>query len=769
LGFAGLLFSTLVLGTVFLIRQGLDRADKWASVVGGYVAASSLLAAGLAWAIRGAARRSRAADDDPAAGALSSTGAFADASLAVPTADAPSHVRGRDQHLQRLQRAVRHPPGRVQVLTGLGGVGKSTIAVEMCRWFAHHKGRTAWWISATDTSGLAEGLASLAGELGATHAHLMAIRSAAPRGWERLWELLSQARPGWLLVFDNADDPHTVGVLSASGLARCSDRGLVLVTSRMRLWGNDAEVDEVELLAEEDAGRVLVDMAPNAGDLAAARKLARDLGNLPLALHLAGTNLGSPFSVWNSFDTYREARNELGLGRVLTRGRRIGYEANHRRNVMLTWEMSLAALADHGLPQCRPLLRLLSYYSATAPIPERLLHADPIRALVGCDGSADALDVRRRLQEGLEGLADQSLIAEREILGVTARERALVLHLVVAETNRASAGGNVRTSALLADPDPVLHTAVELVAAAIEPLRFDDNKDWCWFGLLAPHVQELLKPADTRLDRDHVAELLTATANVVASYAWSGFEASAETLADEALNHADRLGETHPATLHLRHERAWAIGRHGRWEEAYAELLQVRDARSQSLGAEHPDTLDTRHKLAWAVGRLGDWPAAEAQLRPVLDARVRLLGVEHPDTLHSRCCLAWAAGECGRPEEAETAYRDVIATRERVLGKDHVETLDAQHSLAELYVLHGRFRDAERVLQKIIKDRVRLLGSQHPETLDSRPRYWLGRALRGQGRHREADRVLRRLLDDQVRYLDRHHPATKATRQQLGI
>jgi TolA-binding protein len=98
-----------------------------------------------------------------------------------------------------------------------------------------------------------------------------------------------------------------------------------------------------------------------------------------------------------------------------------------------------------------------------------------------------------------------------------------------------------------------------------------------------------------------------------------------------------------------------------------------------------------------------------------------------------------------------------------------VETLDAQHSLAELYVLHGRFRDAERVLQKIIKDRVRLLGSQHPETLDSRPRYWLGRALRGQGRHREADRVLRRLLDDQVRYLDRHHPATKATRQQLGI
>jgi hypothetical protein len=39
LGFTGLVVSMVVLGTVFLLRQGLDRADKWASIISGYVAA----------------------------------------------------------------------------------------------------------------------------------------------------------------------------------------------------------------------------------------------------------------------------------------------------------------------------------------------------------------------------------------------------------------------------------------------------------------------------------------------------------------------------------------------------------------------------------------------------------------------------------------------------------------------------------------------------------------------------------------------------------
>ena len=79
---------------------------------------------------------------------------LAGASLEAPTGSAPERVHGRDDLLQQLRRGVRRPGGRMQVLTGLGGVGKSTVAVELYRWVKLHKKCSAWWISASDSDSL---------------------------------------------------------------------------------------------------------------------------------------------------------------------------------------------------------------------------------------------------------------------------------------------------------------------------------------------------------------------------------------------------------------------------------------------------------------------------------------------------------------------------------------------------------------------------------------------------------------------------------------
>ncbi|MDG6106684.1 tetratricopeptide repeat protein [Dactylosporangium aurantiacum] len=731
------LVAALVTG--FLVHEGLDRADKWASVAGGGIAVAGLLA--------GALRR-------PATGGGDAT--FTGAPLSAPAPVGTPAIRGRDRELRRLARAARRPDGAVHVLTGMGGVGKSFLAAWVCRWYARREGRAAWWIAAQDQAGLVDGLVSLAEAHGLGEVQVTAIRNGAPRAVERLWELLRQAPQRWLLVFDNLDDPRLAAGLIQSGVAGCADRGLVLVTSRTsrrQLWGRDADVVELGPLAAADSAQVLLDLARDAGARAAAERLARDLGCLPLALRLAGANLNSPFPIWHTFDGYRDALRELGVDRVLAAPGAAGEPVEHRANVMLTWQMSVSALEGHGLPYGRPLLQVLSHFAPGVPVPETLLHADPVRALLGGDGAAgrDALHVRRVVQRNLEGLADQSLITAVAAVAPD-RSRLFMLHPVVAETNRVGSPGRSAPAGV----------AVALVAAAVAALRFDDNAHWAWFGLFAPHVEELLRSAGTLTDED-LATLITTVSRVVAADTWRGHDADAEALAVRALPHADRLGATHEALLALRHERAWAVGRLGRWAEAHAELSQVCQARTSGLGAGHPDTLDTRHKLAWATGRLGDWRAAESLLQAVQLARVAALGEEHADTLHTRCCLAWAIGRCGRPDEAERRYTGVIAARERVLGADHAESLDARHSLAELYVLCGRFAAAEEELQRLVADRRRVLGAGHPETLDTRPRYWLGRALLGQGRRREAQRVLRALADDQIRYLGPDHPATAET------
>ncbi|WP_433618284.1 tetratricopeptide repeat protein [Dactylosporangium sp. CA-139114] len=737
--------AMVVVVAVVLLGEGLDRADKWASVVGGGATVAGFLVAALH-------RR--------AAGGVGSDATFMGASLTAPAGAGAALIRGRDADLRELRRAARRPDGRVHVLTGLGGVGKSSLAMWTCRWFERHRGRSAWWIAAEDRAGLTDALVSLAEELGVGRAQVTAIREGSARAVEQLWEVLRQSPRRWLLVFDNLDDQQVIAWLIESNVARCAGRGLVLVTSRIKredVWGSARKVAELAPLTVADAAQVLLDLAPGAGDRPAAQRLARDLGCLPLALHLAGANLGSAFPIWPTFDEYREAFHERGARPVLVAPGVGDDQAEHRGNVALTWEMSLRALDGQGLAHCRTLLRVLSHLAPAVPVPQMLLHTEPARTLVGGDGTTgrDALAVRRVVQNSLEGLADHGLI---ERLDGPAPDGApmFMLHPLVAEVSRPAAPDRSAPAA-----------ALDLLVAAVAARRFDDNAEWRWFGLFAPHVEQLLRYSGV-LGEQSLTKLVWMVVRVVAANTWRGQEAAAVALAGSALRHADRLGPDHVAILALRNERGWAVGRLGRWEKAHAELTQVCAARTRLLGPGHLDTLDTRHKLAWATGRLGDWEAAQAQLEPVLRARAATLGDEHPDTLHTRCCLAWAIGRCGRPEEAQRRYAEIIAVRERVLGADHAETLDARHSLAELFVLCERFGDAERLLRPLIADRLRVLGADHPETLDTRPRYWLARALLEQGRRREAKRLLRRLARDQQRHLGPDHPATEATLTLLG-
>jgi tetratricopeptide (TPR) repeat protein len=683
------------------------------------------------------------------------------ASVAVPLGRLPVSVRGRDELLGQL----RTERG-VVVLAGMGGIGKSTVAAELAR--LTQATRPVWWVAALDASSLAGGMVTVARRLGANEVDVNAIATGAADAPDRLWALLEQAPEGWLLVLDNVDQPgllavHPGSLADATGWIRPSPLGLVLVTSRQgepAVWGRQARVRRLEALDGAEAARVLLDLAPSAGDEAQAEALGRRLGGLPLALHVAGSYLGSGITRWSSFATYAEL-----LDREPTRAHLLGpdpdvqHELGPRSTMMQTWELSLDDLAAHGLPHARAVLRLLSCLAPTAPIPLAVL--DPIVVAPLLRGALeDERDTRVAsilLEQALRGLARLGLL-ER-----VAWEGAVRVHPAIVDANRAHL-----VDPFSADLSPALvrRTAVMIVTAAGRRLDWAHPSDWPAFRQLTPHLHALLSGTAAHLEDDELATLLAAISRVVAPYTAGGSIPAAEDLIRLALVHARRLRDTHPVVLTLQHELAHQLGNNARWKEAEAAFRAVLATRREQLGDEHPETLATHHHLAKAVARQGRWLEAVGGFRAVLDAQRRVLGDEHPNTLRTRHQLARTMASQGRWAEAETVYREVLEVQSRVLHQDSPDMLATRGQLARTAARRGRWAEAESAFAELAEVQARVLGPDHADPLATR--HQLARTIASQGRWKEAELLLREVLEDQRRVLGAEHVATLGTRRRLA-
>src|SRR3712207_4690080 len=138
--------------------------------------------------------------------------------------------------LTQLRRRLHAGEGTlvVQALYGLGGVGKTQLALEYAHRFAADYD-LVWWIDAEQPALVSNGLARLAARLG-----LPAQSTVADTVDSLLAELRSMQR--WLLVFDNAERPQDLASYLPHG------PGHVIVTSRQPGWGALGGHLEVDVL-----------------------------------------------------------------------------------------------------------------------------------------------------------------------------------------------------------------------------------------------------------------------------------------------------------------------------------------------------------------------------------------------------------------------------------------------------------------------------------------------------------------------------------------
>jgi WD40 repeat protein len=281
---------------------------------------------------------------------------------------------GRDSDLARLHASLsssgKGPVGiRPAGLTGMGGIGKTQLAVEYVHRHREDYTDGIFWIDAAGP--LAEGFARLATDPRLRWAE--ADRPCDEQVHSAFAALNDRSRA--LLVLDNLHDPAVIAVPLVPGCVPEDLRSRLLFTTRRHDLGRFAGV-EVTVLPEEPALRLLLRhpsrraaLDPAHPDHEHARAIARMLGRLPLALELAGAYLGK-YSVDVPLAGYRQGLKSDGALATLDADAAELNEADLRRvhdpAVATTIREQWEALE---YDPARLLLRVASLFPESSAIP----------------------------------------------------------------------------------------------------------------------------------------------------------------------------------------------------------------------------------------------------------------------------------------------------------------------------------------------------------------------------------------------------------------
>src|SRR4051794_16421183 len=272
----------------------------------------------------------------------------------------PARVRGftgRADLLAELEATLRPgEPTVVQAVTGMGGIGKTTTAIE----YAHrHRDEfdIAWWVPAENPALLPERLAELALALDLTTA-----TTQAGVGVARLLGELAR-RDRWLLVFDNAEDPRALSRWLPEG------PGQVLITSRNPAWRGIAATVGMREFTRYESITLLHRLAPDVTDVEADR-VADAIGDLPLAVEQAGSLLAD---TGMSVDKYLQLLAERAQD-VLDHDP----GGTYPQSMAASWAVAFDRLAIDN-PTALDLLTVVAWCGAE-PVPLSLVtdHPDPL-------------------------------------------------------------------------------------------------------------------------------------------------------------------------------------------------------------------------------------------------------------------------------------------------------------------------------------------------------------------------------------------------------
>ncbi len=660
-----------------------------------------------------------------------------------------------------------------QALHGLGGIGKTQIALEYAYRYrdTYH---AVLWIHAESRESLVSSFLTLAQvlHLPEKNAQDQTETIKAVKHW-----LDTQNR--WLLIFDNADTLSVVDDFFPT-----ENRGHILLTTRMQALGPIAQSIEVEQMGIDDGPLLLLRrakvLAPNVpleqatpADRRAAEMIVQELGGLPLALDQAGAYIDETgCSVSGYLERYLTYRARL----LSKRGKMI---TNHPESLLTTLSLTFEKVARKN-PAAIELLHFCALLYPDA-IPEELLiegfpHLGPqlqdlandliafdeimevLRAysLVHRDASTKTISFHRLVQAVLlEEMNEdvQRLWAERAVhvvnhgfpnpedVGVWSlcqrfllQAQTCAIHINRWNIQFAEAslllnqvGYYLEKRAFYKEAESFYRQALVIreqtygrnhpdVALILDNLGtlYEDLGKYTDAVSLLQHALSIRQQA---FGPDHYSVGISLN-NLAFAYWKQGKYTEAEPLYRQALSIRERIhGPVHANVALSLNNLGTLYWKQKRYEAAEPLYLRTRSILEQVFGPIHPHVAGNLHNLAALYSAQGKYEEAEPLYLRARSILEQMFGPIHPEVAFSLNSLAELYSIQGNYVQAEPLYKHALFIREQTLGLNHADTAFSLHGLAKAYDAQGNYAQAELLYKQVLSVRMHVLEPTHPDVV----------------------------------------------------
>lgn len=627
-------------------------------------------------------------------------------------------------------------------LSGMGGIGKTSIALEYC-YLASQTYQDILWLNASSRSVLSTSISSLADRL--------SVPQSIRQDEQQLFATIKQwlrDRPGWLLVLDQIEDMTLVDLIvpplsSGHVLLTTREQNTRKRASMLPVPSMDINASALFLLRRIHIlpTQALLDQAP-ADVVREAIALAHEMDGFPLALDQAGAYLeqwGGSLSAYLTL--YQKQRAHIVSAYGQTENDR--YEA-----VVGAHTFAFEQLRD------TPYLSLLHLLAFLQPdvIPEGLLiHGAP--AL--CEPLRSLATNPLTLHQALGALRRSSLIryhANRTVLQTQRIVQDILIDRLTTEQQ--------------------LHwaqQAVRLINRAFPEVRFDTQAVCERYLPQAQHCATLITRFHLAVKEG--AQLLERLGSFClrrASYV------DAETYLTQALRlYQHHLRSEVLDTAQTLNSLGRLYYRRARYKKAEALHQRALKLRERVLGPDDPKTAESLHNLALIYGALGKYQQAEYLYQRVLSVEERTKGPNDPSVADTLNNFGLTYSQQGRYAEAEKAYRRALTIYKRSFTANHLDLAYPLNGLGTLAEKRGHYQLAKKYYQQALAIRQHAFGEAHPEV--ARSIHKLAGIAESQNDYLQAEILYQQALTMSEQTLGTRHPdvavilndqALLATRQQ---